>query len=188
MLGTVFPVNLEGDGKFSCIINLQGKQASKFEEALKSLSIGDEVAVKKGRRLLSIAAKNCDPIKKITIIATSLGVSPALQMVQYLSAEQASVVEEVDFLWVNKNRDEFICDDLVEGLSRSFPRLEVTRFINNFMDSEAFETKDFAGALPAYDYGSIVVVCGPKSFAELLRPVVTSRGYAPENVLQLETK
>lgn len=161
----------------------------RFQNGLCSLSFGDEIAIKKGRRHLSQGAKLCDPIQSITIAATSSGLPPALQMMQYF-ADNGSIVEEVDFIWVNKDTDEFILDEEIQQISESSRgKFNVHRFLIAAMDDpEVFDSDQFTSAIKPYKYGKVVILCGPTKFLEAMTTTFSLSGYYRDNILQIETK
>lgn len=189
-LGKLFPFNYAGkSGQFSCIIKTDSNPSSDgFEDALLSLSVGDEIAVKAGKRHLGVAAKNCDPIRNINLFACSMGIAPALQMTQYFSRD-SSLIDSVDLLWINKEKDGFVCDDEIQDLDNKLgDKLKVSRFINAYLDDiSVFESDDFMSTIPSYEYGRITVLCGPSIFVDVMRRIAQRKGFAPENILTIQT-
>ena len=189
VLGKLFPFNYAGkNGQFSCIVKTDIDSDDNFEGALMGLSVGDEIAVKAGKRHLGVAAKYCDPIRSINLFACSMGIAPALQMTQYFS-RQSDLIDSVDFLWINKEKNGFVCDDDVQDLDNKLgDKLKVSRFINAYLnDINVFESEDFMSTIPSYEYGRITVVCGPAVFVDVLKKIAQRKGFAPENILTIQT-
>lgn len=189
VLGKIFPFNYAGkNGQFSCVVKTDVDTVDDFESALLGLSVGDEIAVKAGKRHLGAGAKYCDPIRSINLFACSMGVAPALQMAQYLS-RQSNLIDAVDFLWINKEKNGFVCDDDVQDLENKLGgKMKVSRFINAYLDDiNVFESDDFMSTIPPYEYGRIAVLCGPPVFIDVMKRIAQRKGFAAENILTIQT-
>ena len=181
----MFPFSLRG-GKFSCIASSFGND---FERALLSLNTGDEVAIKAGRRLLSPVGAMCDnPIRRITLICSSaMAIAPSLQVLQTLDDGNISL-EKINFIWINDNSDEFICNDAVLELYKAHKdKLEVHRFVTSSLDDFAtFEADEFLSAVDRYEPGSVALLCGPPAANQVMKLLLSRYSYTAENLLSIE--
>jgi hypothetical protein len=85
VFGQIFPSELdENNATFQCIIQSDNKHIGQFENSISNLSVGDEIAVKRGKKHLSKLAKYCDTISNLTIVTSSLGIAPTLQLIQFI--------------------------------------------------------------------------------------------------------
>jgi ferredoxin-NADP reductase len=178
--------------KFFCIVkkfdDIDSNNNS-FHEALSNLSVGDEIAIKKGKRLLSQGAKYCDPIRYITLVSSSLGISPSLSLLQSLR-DETSAVEGLTLIWMNKEKDDFVCDDIVQSLQeQSKEKIHVYRFINNNMeDTEILFTEDLADLVMPYQKGNVVIICGSEKFINVMKSGFSEYGYTKENILLIKAE
>jgi ferredoxin-NADP reductase len=190
VIGSVFPFNInEKEGKFTCILRSENRQTSRFESGMSSLSVGNEVAMKRGKKYLSQGSVYCDPIRNLSILASSQGVSPALQIIQYCEQNPYSI-DSVDLLWINKNKEEFVCDENLQELEQSMKgKLSVNRLVvPEIVDADDVNLEEFGSYIKPYSYGRVAVACGPPPFAQLMRYVCSQSGYSSENILAIETK
>ena len=185
------PVALDDSkNKFFCVLKKYDESRySAFDEALNKLNVGDEIAVKSGRRQLSQAAKYCDPIKYITLVSSSLGIAPSLSLMHSIS-DSSSAVEGLTMIWMNKETDDFILDDMVINLeNQSNGKISVNRFINNNMDDrEILYTEDIAKLILRYQQGRVIILCGSESFTNVMKNAFTEYGYSKENVLTINSE
>lgn len=82
----VFPVARD-DGQFDILLQRTDGNSEKFTRALSSLSVGDELAYKAGRRRLNYIGQDAE-IRGITILASSIGIAPALQILRGILPDQ----------------------------------------------------------------------------------------------------
>ena len=176
--------------KFFCIIKRSDEtHYNSFHESLFKLSVGDEIAIKSGKRQLGQGAKYCDSIKYITLVSSSLGIAPSVPLLQSLR-DETSAVEGLTLIWMNKQTDDFICDDIVQTLEdQSKGKIRVHRFINNNMnDAEILYTDDLVDLIKPYQQGNVVIICGSEEFTNVMKSGFSEYGYKENNILLIKVE
>jgi ferredoxin-NADP reductase len=158
-----------------------------FVKAFDGLSVGDEIAIKAGKFRLNYNGDD-DPIKYLTVIASGLGIAPALQLLKTTLADAQSTVEEVDFLWVNEHSREFVCEDNLDSLEVSYQKLSCTRLVEYDLAGRDYTTVDnILAAISAYETGHLVVVCAPPLIARNFYELFSKIGYPKQNILTIDS-
>lgn len=160
----------------------------KFVRLLDTLEEGDELAFKGGSYKLNYAGDD-DPIKYITVISTGLGISPAIQMLQGILTDKESTVEDLELLWANTDKKDFVCEKYVEKLETKYKE---KLFVSKVLQENLFDRElDFArsdevlGGLSAYESNRIAVICGTEAMISKFRHFLSSVGYPPETILSI---
>merc|ERR1711998_707706 len=135
--GPYFPTSsVDAQGYFDIIVRREKDSSStdKFSKALETLAIEDEIAFMTGKNKLNYIG-NDDTITHISIVASSMGIVPVIQVVRGILSDSDSSVESVDLLWINEDKGDFFCNREVEKLEyRYFERL----FINRVLESDLY--------------------------------------------------
>lgn len=157
-----------------------------FVALLDSLEAGDEVAFKGGSHRLNYLGKD-DPIKYVTVISSGMGMAPALQILNGILTDNDSAVEDLELLWANSDKRDFVCDSDVESLESKFSeKLFVTRVHEpNLLsvDANFSEMDNILGALSAYEPNRIAIICGPNDLISKFRAFLLDVGYPQESIL-----
>lgn len=178
-------------------------------DILESLSLGDEIAFKGGENKLILRGVT-ETIKSILIITTGLGISPTLQILNEILPVSDTTVENVEMIWCNAKKSDFLFDKDIEKLElRHFEKFIVTKVLDpkaiskvelpsvNEADASAhvdytnemFRTNPLIEeSVAPYDAGRIAIVCGSKektqAFVEYLQ---FEKNYAKENIVLIDT-
>lgn len=168
--------------------------------SLQFMEPGDELAVKAGPKRLHLQA-SVEPITSITVLAHEEGIVPTLQLLREVLTDSTASVEQVEVLWVNHSKKDFVLNDQLEELqSRYGPdRLRVTRVVDREADNANTRFGESAReAVSPYSRGRLAVVmaapaatAGPQSTepavveAKCLQ-LLASQGYPPASISQLQ--
>lgn len=176
---------------------------TQFCVALQFMEPGDELAVKAGPRKLTPQA-SVGSVTSISILAHEEGIVPTLQLLRAVLEDPSASVEQVEVLWVNHSKKDFVLNEQLEELQRQYgaDRLRVTRVV----DREAGNANTRFGeqareAVSPYTPGRIAVVmaesaataaiAGPHSTATTgvvqgkCLQLLASRGYPNTCISQL---
>jgi NAD(P)H-flavin reductase len=172
-------------GRSKAVLGSRGN--TDVDVALRYLSVGDEVAVKAGPHRLRLPEIG-DQIQRIVAVASGEGILPAVQLMRALCADQDTTVADVDVLWINDNRSDFLLNHEVEKLQQqqevqAGPRLRVTRIVDRELgNADALLNADLHGAVPGHRQGAVGLVLAEGVAAEKCHNLLISRGY-PENAI-----
>eukprot|EP01041_Mallomonas_annulata_P000714 gene714-1375_t len=185
---TFFPVSPPTvRGYFDIILRRGGESAGdKFGKTLDTMALGDEVAFKSGRYRLNYQGDD-DPVKYTTIVASGLGITPALQMIRGVLPGKDTTVENIEMVWVNEEKSDFVCQKEVEALEyRYIDKFTVTRVVQtDLYGKDVTDNERVYNAISEYEPGRIGVVCGPDYVVTKVRSLFQELGYPAENVLSV---
>ena len=194
MKESFFPISTSSaTGYFEILVKRTNSDSSsnsysKFVRLLDSLEDGDELAFKGGSYRLNYAGED-DPIKYVTLISTELGIAPAIQMLQGILTDKESTVEDVELLWANMDKKDFVCEKSVASLEAKYKeKLFVSKVLENDMFGRELDFSrmdEVLGALSAYEQNRIAVICGPEGMIEKFRSFLSSVGYPSESILSI---
>lgn len=173
-------------GYFDVILRRERENADSFATSLSSLPIGDELAFKGGKYRLNYMGTE-DRINAVTLVASGLGIAPALQVLRSVLPDRDSTVADVEFLWLNENKNDFICNDDVESLEyRYIEKLFVGRIIEkDLFGMNMSKNDEVLGSISPYEPGRIAVICAPDYLISKTRNLLLSIGYPSESILPL---
>lgn len=181
-----FPVSSpNARGYFDVIMRRMGDSLrDKFVRTLDTMALGDELAFKAGRYRLNYQGED-DPIRYSSMVVSGLGITPAMQMLRGVLPGKDSTVEEVDLVWVNEDRADFLCSTEVDGLQYGYiEKMQVTRVIQtDLFGKDVTENDVVRDAVSNYRPGAIAVVCGPDYFVTKVRAFFQQLKYPAENIL-----
>ena len=161
----------------------------KVAKLLETLPLGEELAFKTGKYRLDYQGKD-DPIRKVSLLVSGLGITPALQMLRGVLPGKDSTVEEVEVLWVNEEKADFICNKEMEMLEyRYIEKLYVARTLqSDLYGMDIAKNAKVREELTPYEEGRIAVVCGPDYVVSKARSLfVDLLGYPTDNVMGIVT-
>ena len=154
---------------------------AQFSIAMQFMELGDELAAKGGQRRLTLQSTE-NPITSISVVAYEEGILPTLQLLRSVLADPEASVEQLEVLWINHSKKDFLLNEQVEELQSRYgaDRLRVTRVV----DREAGNANTRFGeqardAVSPYSAGRVAVLMTPPA------PAAVSAGPAPVPALSL---
>ena len=187
--GPYFPTSsVDAQGYFDIIVRREKDSSStdKFSKALETLAIEDEIAFKTGKNKLNYIG-NDDTITHISIVASSMGIVPVIQIVRGILSDSDSSVESVDLLWINEDKGDFFCNREVEKLEyRYFERL----FINRVLESDLYgrdlsKVDEVMNQFNEYEPGRVAIICGPDYLISKARNIFYEMEYPTVNIMNI---
>ena len=160
----------------------------KFAKALDTLALGDEIAFKTGKNRLNYIG-NDDSIHHITIIASGMGILPAIQIIRGILPDFDSTVESVDLIWINEEKADFFCNSEIEKLEyRYFERF----IVNRILDSDLFgcdftKIEEISDQVSTYIPGKIAIVCAPDFVISKSRSLFYEMDYPTVNIMTIQS-
>jgi len=113
---SVFPISgSKPRGYFDIILKREKEGDDSFSKALDSIPLGDELAFKAGKYRLKYTGEDGN-INSVTLVASGLGIAPAIQIIRGILPDRQSTVDDMELLWVNEDEKDFICTEDVESL------------------------------------------------------------------------
>jgi ferredoxin-NADP reductase len=161
----------------------------KFIYDLEFLSIGDEIGFKSGKNRLVYKGKE-DPINGISIIVSGLGICAALQILRSILVDADTTVQDIELLWINEKKNEFILNKELEILEANYPDvLFVNRVIDNdIANMEVPMNESIRDAISPYEYGRIVIICAPELVSLKCNDLLYAEdGYPEINVVNISS-
>lgn len=148
---------------------------------LQFMDIGNELAVKAGRKRLvfPVAAVEAE-ISALSVLASGMGILPTLQLLREVLAEpQSSSVQEVEVVWINDAKKDFILNDEIAALERQHGgRLHVTRVVDRQAgNADTLLNDQLGSAVAPYRPGRVAVVMAEGAVAGKAGQLFSSRGF-----------
>lgn len=191
-----FPVSdPDKRGSFDIIVrrNPSELMEEKFSKTLESLSIGDEVAFKGGRSRLkfpsNVRNRSSQEVREINIIGSGLGIAPSLQILRRLLSAEDTTVSQIEFIWINEHRNDFVLANEVENLElKHFEKFVTTKVLEgNLFGVDLNVIPEINNAIPAYSGDQIAIVCAPDIISEYLMKLLVTKKYPQECILVINT-
>eukprot|EP00607_Mallomonas_marina_P006521 CAMPEP_0182430218 /NCGR_PEP_ID=MMETSP1167-20130531/38424_1 /TAXON_ID=2988 /ORGANISM="Mallomonas Sp, Strain CCMP3275" /LENGTH=265 /DNA_ID=CAMNT_0024615079 /DNA_START=493 /DNA_END=1290 /DNA_ORIENTATION=- len=183
---TFFPVSSPNTrGHFDIILRRVGDSLrDKFVRTLDLMALGDELALKSGRYRLNYQGDD-DPIRYSTIVVSGLGITTAMQMLRGVLPGKDSTVEEVEVVWVNEDKADFLCATEMERMEYGYiEKMRVSRVIQaDLFGKDITENALVRDAVSSYEEGRIAVVCGPDYVVTRMRSFFQELDYPSENIM-----
>ena len=183
-----FPVSsLDAQGYFDIIARRDresGSSSDKFTNALDKLALQDEIAFKTGRNKLNYIGSD-DTITQISIVASSMGIIPVIQIIRGILSDPESSVESVDLLWINEDKGDFFCNREIEKLEyRYFERLMIKRVLEtDLYGRDLSKVSEITDQFSEYDYGKVAIICGPDYLISKARSLYYEMDYPTVNIM-----
>lgn len=181
----------DAKGYFEILVRNQGFiSGAPFSLALQYMSIGDEIAVKAGKKLLKYRGSD-DPITDITLIASESGIANSYRILNEILNDSESTVEKVDLLWINEKKNDFVLNDDLENLEGRFgKKLKVTRVVDTDVNNpDTLINDQLKDIIPPHKVGAIVITTAStiiKTKTNLL--LQETLGYPPANMIDIITQ
>jgi NAD(P)H-flavin reductase len=162
--------------------------ADKFTKALDTLALGDEIAFKVGRNRLNYIGID-DVIEHISIVASGMGIVPAIQILRGILPAFDSTVETVDLLWINEDKIDFFCNREIEKLEyRYFERFSVTRILEtDLYGRDLSKVSEVTKQFSKFESGKIGIICGPDYVINKMRSLFYDMEYPTVNILSIQS-
>ena len=185
-----FPVSsLDAQGYFDIIARRDRESSSsadKFTKALDTLALQDEIAFKTGRNKLNYIG-NDDTITQISIVASSMGIVPVIQIIRGILSDPESSVESVDLLWINEDKGDFFCNREIEKLEyRYFERLAINRVLEtDLYGRDLSKVSEVMDQFSDYEPGKVAIVSGPDFLISKARNLYYEMEYPTVNIMSI---
>lgn len=154
---------------------------------LQFMDVGNELAIKAGKkRLLFPVVAGEAEISALSVLASGMGILPTLQLLREVLAEpQSSSVQEVEVVWINDAKKDFILNEELAALEKRHGgapgaggRLHVTRVVDREAGNADTLLNDQVGsAVAPYRPGRLAVVMAEGAVASKAGQLFSSRGY-----------
>eukprot|EP01038_Epipyxis_sp_PR26KG_P010645 gene10645-14297_t len=156
----------------------------KFLTALQQFSFDDELAFKTGKNRLKYKGKD-EIIKGITVIVSGPGIATCLQLLTSVLPEEDSTVQDLEVLWINELKSQFVLNKEIENLELKFiDKLFVTRVVDNEVTVPDTPINDrIQEAVSGYSNGRIAIICASEIVATKAAVMLESQGYPSDNIL-----
>jgi NAD(P)H-flavin reductase len=166
---------------------ISGAAGDDFVLALQFAELGDDFAVKKGPRKLRLPESE-EPISSLAVIASGVGILPALQLARGALADPDSTVSSLQLLWVNDGKRDFVLNEEVEELQRrNGGAFAVTRVIDREVgNANTLFNAELSESLRPYEAGALGLVLAEGVVADKGRALLSNRGFPADAVVQLE--
>lgn len=182
------PISLNSVRGYFDVVAKRGRDTSgeKFTKALDSLSLGDEIAIKGGRYRLNYVGDD-ETISHITVVASGLGIAPALQILRGVLTGKESTVDNVELIWINEELSDFYCNDELEKLEYThFERLVVTRILEtDLFGRDISKFQDVRETIAPYNAGKIGIICAPDYVVTRARKLFYDFNYPVDNIISI---
>ena len=121
---------------------------------------------------------------------SSAGVAPCLQILREILPDPDSTVEEIELLWLNEDKTEFILEDEITALERQYKnKLVASRFVDVDLYGLNFTQSDeLLGSLSPHESGRIAIVCAPLFISGKAKRLFQDIGYPAENIMVIDTR
>ena len=187
-----FPVSsLDAQGYFD-IIGRRDRESNsstdKFTRALDTLAVQDEIAFKIGRNKLNYIG-NDDTITQISIVASSMGIVPVIQIIRGVLSDPESSVESVDLLWINEDKGDFFCNREIEKLEyRYFERLVINRVLEtDLYGRDSSKVSEVMEQFSEYEPGRVAIISGPDYLISKARSLYYEMEYPTVNIMSINS-
>lgn len=163
------------------------------ETAIASLQIGDRIAIKleKFCEISNIegAFSHTSGIDGIVMVASGYGIIPAYTLLKNLLSESLTNVANVELLWLNSQKDDFILQNEVEELERNFPSVvSVTRVIDHdLLKTDKKLSNQVAIATMPFRLGRIAFMFTPVTLHSKITAFLTTAGYSKNSIMSMTT-
>ena len=175
-------------GYFDVVLRRERDSGSdKFSKALETLALGDEIALKTGKMKLNYIG-NDDEITDITVVASGMGIIPAINILRGILPGSDSTIEDIKVLWINEDKGDFFCNNELEKLEyRYFERLAVKRILeNDLYAADLSKVNELKDQFSPYESGKIAIICGPDYVISKSRSMFYDMEYPTTNIMSIQ--
>lgn len=152
------------------------------------MALENEIAFKTGKNKLNYIG-NDDTITHISIIASSMGIVPTIQIVRGVLSDPDSSVECIDLLWINEDKSDFFCNREVEKLEyRYFERLLINRVLeSDLYGRDLSKVGEVMSQFSEYEPGKVAIICGPDYLVSKARNIFYEMEYPTVNIMSIQS-
>jgi len=164
-------------------------EEEKFTELLDNMDIGDELAYKGGDYKLKFGGLQTDQIKGITIIGSSLGIAPALQIIRGMLSMDDITVENIEFLWLNEDRKDFVLENEIEKLElQYFEKFSTTKVLERGLFGRDLSRNSVIDeCTTSYQSGRLGIVCAPDYHTAMMTQyLISQKKYPIQNIAVID--
>eukprot|EP00640_Fibrocapsa_japonica_P001264 CAMPEP_0113934824 /NCGR_PEP_ID=MMETSP1339-20121228/2086_1 /TAXON_ID=94617 /ORGANISM="Fibrocapsa japonica" /LENGTH=406 /DNA_ID=CAMNT_0000936765 /DNA_START=317 /DNA_END=1537 /DNA_ORIENTATION=- /assembly_acc=CAM_ASM_000762 len=158
-----------------------------FSRVLDTLAIGDELAVRVGRKTLAYRG-SYSPISDLTLVASgATSILPILQLIRDLLPSSESSVKTATVVWINESSDDFVLyKDLEAEFFKYHRKLDVSCVIDrDLYGHDLTKNIQIQEAIPEFHMGTMAVITGPDYFADKMKALLGHLGYPEEYLVVL---
>lgn len=161
---------------------------AEFASILDSLVEGDEMGFKAGKVQLVYRGAE-DPIKSITMVTTGMGITPTMQLLKTILSDASTNIEDLEVLWINERKSDFILNDEVEAMELKFiDNLFVTRVVDSdILNRESKINDKVQGAITPFEEGRIAIFLGTKDVESKSLNLLETMGYTRGSIVSMLT-
>lgn len=189
-------------GGFSIVCNKGGGRLSGdmsgVPEVLQYVEAGDELAVKEGARRLVMPPQGeergkgegegeGEGVTALSVFTSGLGIVPTLQLLREVLGDARSSVQQVEVLWINDAKKDFVLNSEMQELERRHEyQLRVTRVVDREagnLDTQFNE--QLRGAVSPHQAGNLAVVMAEGVVAAKANQLFATLGYSTDAVAKL---
>lgn len=181
-----FPVT-SGKQKGCFDVICESSDGDDFSNALKLSKTGDEFAFKSGKVRL-IYPKSDATVSSITIVASGKGIAPSLQLLYKILLDADVNIDDVELLWINPSRIDFLLNKEVEELEYKFHQnLHVTRVVDNDLcNSEVAVNRKVYESVTPYARGRMAVLCMVDDLIPKAYDIMEVNGYQRNSICEVQ--
>ena len=101
-----------------------------------------------------------------------------------------STVEEIELLWLNEDKNDFVLDEEIRVLEKHYKsKLVASRFVDDDLyDLDFTKSDEILGSLSPYEDGRIAIVCAPLFLLGKVKGLFQDIGYPAENIMLIDTR
>lgn len=161
-----------------------------FSSTLETLNIGDELAYKGGEFRLNFQSTVSDEIKGITLVGSGSGIAPIIQIVRGILSMNDITVENIEFVWLNEERKDFVLEKELEILElQYYEKFSVTKVLEKGLFGRDLARNGLLEeSVSPHSDDRVAVVCAPdyctSSIAQYLG---TSKKYPVQSIAVIDT-
>lgn len=162
----------------------------KFTEAFEAMEIGDELGFKGGDYRLKFGGLQADQIKGITLIGSSLGIAPALQILRGMLSMDDITVENIEFVWLNEDRKDFVLENEIEQLElQYFEKFSTTKILEKGLFGRDLTRNSMIDeCTTSYQPGRLGIICAPDYHTAMITQfLVSHKKYPVQNIAVIDT-
>ena len=126
-------------------------------------------------------------MKRITFIASGLGITAILQVLRNILSSKDSSVSFIDLVWINEEINDFVCDKIIEDFEYLYyDKVMVTRILEEDLFGKGLsKLPDFFKVIHSYESASLAIICAPDYILSRSRSVLFEMGYPTDSVLSI---
>ncbi|GMH59758.1 hypothetical protein TrRE_jg4552 [Triparma retinervis] len=166
-----------------------GKEKASLDRTLwEEVQVGDEVAIKPGKRTLEYRGQAL-PVTDMVYVCNGLGVVPMIGQAREVLNAQASSVKTCTVVWINERPGQFYQEaykELEDEFYKHNRRLDVSCCLErDVYGGNLGENGEIDASVPGYGEGTMAVVAGPDYFVKKVNVYLQQRGYPADCICAL---